>query len=60
MNCLFAADDLPAVDGVLWMTPLERAGARHETMAEESPLVTALMSAGALGTEDQIREIRHK
>ena len=43
-----------------WMTPLERAGARHETMAEESPLVTALMSAGALGTEDQIREIRHK
>ena len=34
---------------------MERAGARHDTMAEDSPLVTALMSAGALGTKDQIR-----
>ena len=32
------------------MIPLGRVGALHETMDEVSPLVTTLMSAGALGT----------
>ena len=33
------------------MMPFVSAGALQETMAEVSPLVTALISAGALGTE---------
>ena len=45
----------PLITSRLWtvyfcITPFGNSGALHETMADVSPLVTAFMSAGALGT----------
>ena len=37
-----------------WIIPFGSAGARHETMDDVSPLVTTLISAGALGTKKRI------
>lgn len=42
-----------------WMIPLGKAGARQDTITEDSPLVTALMSAGALGTEKRKKKKWH-
>ena len=36
-----------------WIIPFGSSGARHDTIEDVSPLVTTLISAGALGTKKQ-------